>query len=209
MTTSKLSVRTRHVVGGSLLACSALSSSHAVVIMSPAQNIIVPVAGVYINVVRGANDGNPGLITGWDVGVYGFGSANFQSQLIQNYVSSPNSQIANIALGATIGNASTYHTGLGGATFGSLANQWALNATNYFGFQFFAEGTPGTGTLHYGYGTMIVGATTSATKTIGRLFYESTPLTAITVVPEPASAALFLAGVLGLAVLRRRRWAAV
>ena len=103
-----------------------------------------------------------------------------------------------------VGSGSTFAASPAAATYGSGAGQWTLNATNYFGFSFIGEDAA----LHYGYGTMIVGAT-ALNRTVGRLVYESVPGASITVsaVPEASTTAMLLAGgaLLAGVSLRRRK----
>ena len=177
-------------------------AAHAIVVMSPASNIVVPAttAGVYINVVSGVSNVAPALAPGWDINPFGSTSLIFFNPTAPAggvYVVTGGTTPVNLALGSVIGPAAAY--GSGTANF---SGTWQLNATNYFGFRFIGDDTQ----LHYGYGTMIVGATADV-RSVGRLFYESVANTAITVsaVPEPASWALMLGGLAVAGALARRR----
>ena len=86
------------------------------------------------------------------------------------------------------------------ATFSVPTNGvWYLNAVNYFGFKFQAA----DGFVHYGYGTMTVGANANI-RTLNSLTYDTTPGVAVTV-ECPAPGALALVGLCGLSGKRRRR----
>jgi hypothetical protein len=185
------------VGAGALVAASAVQ---AVVVFTPV-NIPVPatVAGVYVNVVTGTF-GTAAATPGWDINPWGTTGLGFFSPSTPTggaYVISAASTVANLLPGATVGAASTYGSG-------STANfaQWNLNSTdNYFGFRFTNESG---GTLHYGWAQLSIGATIGDRTLIG-LAFESTPNTPITVVPEPGTYALMGLGLVGLALVARRR----
>jgi hypothetical protein len=83
----------------------------------------------------------------------------------------------------------------GGQTSGGV---WFTNAVNYFGFKFIG----GTGSVHYGFGKMTVGANAN-TRTLNYLEYETVPGVGVIVAPAPGVIAM--AGLCGLARSRRRR----
>ncbi len=197
------------LAAGGLLALAAWSpAAYAVPVLSSASNLVVPATaqGLYVNVVTGVSNVAPAAVPGWDINPFsslGLSFFNPTAPAGGVYVSSVNSPVGNLAVGSSISAGSVYSSGT--ATFGALANQWALNSTNYFGFRFTGEDT----LVHYGYGTMVVGSS-NLIRSIGVLYYESVAGTAITVsaVPEPSTSALWLAGgALGAFALRRRRQA--
>lgn len=182
-----------------LVLLAGVSAAQAVPTLSPAANVAVPAttAGVYINVLTGVSGVTPASAPGWDINPWSSTGLSFFNPAAPAggvYVIQSAGQVASLLDGATIGDTSTF--GSGAATVGANAGQWALNATNYFGFRFQAEG----GGVHYGWGSMIVGSTLT-TRTVGELWYESVagaPIS-ISAIPEPGTWAMMLAG--GLAIV--------
>ena len=179
--------------------------------ISPATPAVVPntSAGLYVNVATGVNSSTPGLVPGWDLNPFSSTTLNFWTGApISNHVMRLPGDVAgppdNLPLGTSVSVAGSFTNGA--VTVGGAAGDWALNASNYFGFQFNNEGT---GQVHFGWGRMDVGAAIT-TRSIAELYYEDTPGAAILVgatVPEPTGAFL-AAGAVGLMALRRRRQAA-
>lgn len=177
-------------------------AANAAVVASPAANIAVPatVSGIYVNVITGAA-GAAGATTGWDINPWSSTSLSFFNPSAPAggvYVVTGGTTPVSLAVGSVIDGSSSF--GSGAANF---AASWMLNSTNYFGFRFLNEGN---GEVHYGYGSMIVGASPTA-RSIGELFYESVPGVGITVtaVPEPSTWAMMALGGVALGALARRR----
>ena len=188
---------------------SLATGAQAIPVLSAAGNLVVPntTAGIYVNVVSAVSNVAPASAPGWDINPFSSTALSFFNPTAPTggvYAISIAGQVANLPLGTVIGPATAY--GSGAATTTAATFPWVLNATNYFGFRFIGDDTQ----LHYGWGTMIVGATLS-TRTLGELWYENAPSTPITItaVPEASTVGMMLAGLgVGALVLRRRRLAA-
>lgn len=201
---------TRAAAVCSVVALGAWSSTAlATPTLSSAANIVVPAttAGIYINVVTGVS-GTAAATPGWDINPWSSSSLAFFNTSGASAITGGSyvggTSVTTLLPGATIGGTSTWATSPTTAvTFGAAAGNWALNSTNYFGFRFIGEDAA----LHYGYGTIIIGAT-AGVRSVGEIWYESAANTGITIsaVPEPSSLAMLLAGgAVGALVLRRRR----
>lgn len=183
---------------GALL--TAASSAHAVVVTSGIVNIPIPAttAGLYVNVVTGAN-GSAAAAPGWDINPWsstGLGFFNPAAPGGGVYAVTAPGFVANLLPGSVVSAASIF----GGGTSSNIA-QWTLNsAENYFGFRFNNESG---GTLHYGWAQLSIGASITD-RTLVQYAFESSPNTAITVVPEPGTYALMAMGLAGLLAARRR-----
>ena len=191
-------------IGGAAAMMAFAPSAHAIVVVSPAANIVVPanVAGIYINVISGA--AGAATTPGWDINPWGGTFLSFFNPVAPTggvYVVGAGATPSNLAIGSVVGVGSIFGSGAASFTPG-----WNLNATNYVGFRFLNEGN---GSVHYGYASIAVGSAVT-NRTVSQIFYESVPGASISVVPEPASVAMMLLGglVVGGVALRRRRIAA-
>ncbi len=206
--------------GAGLMLASA--AAHAQVVFSGVVNLAIPTTanGLYLNVVTGANN-LPGstagsTVPGWDINPWSSGGLGFFTPTglpagpspttgtsTGAYIMQPGStvRVANLAPGAAVGAAGPFGSG---SSTAANAVQWNLNSSNnFFGFRFF-NGDPATGTLHYGWAQLAIGATITD-RTLVQYAFELTPNTAITVVPEPGTYALMGLGLAGLALVARRR----
>jgi PEP-CTERM motif len=203
--------------------------AQAVVVYSGTVNIAVPNTfdGLYINVVNGSSFTGPGFPSlggagaNYDVNVYisagtwtlfspgssGQSTPTPVPTTSKGYVAASATGAAlNLPVGTLIGGASVFNTGT------TDAATLATGGTTVLGFRFRNEGPDLTvstdDTVHYGWARFNLPAT--GPGTLIDYAFESTPLTAIaagvtTPIPEPASMALFGAGLLGLMAWKRRR----
>jgi hypothetical protein len=180
----------------------AASTAHAVVVTSGIVNIPIPAttAGVYINVVTGANSPAPASAPGWDINPWsatGLGFFNPATPAGGVYVSTAAGVVANLPVGSLIDATDTFSNGLPA----NIA-QWNLNSSNnYFGFRFTNESG---GTLHYGWAQIEIGSAITS-RTLVQYAFESTPNTGIAVVPEPGTYLMMGLGLAGLLAARRRQ----
>lgn len=184
----------------------AASTAHAVVVTSGIVNLAIPATtnGLYVNVVTGANNlpagGTGTTVPGWDINPWnatGLGFFSPTSPAGGAYVLSGASTVGNLAAGSLVGAGSTFGSGVS-----TNIAQWNLNSSNnYFGFRFTNEAG---GTLHYGWAQLEIGSTITS-RTLVQYAFESTPNTAITVVPEPGTYLMMGLGLAGLLAARRRQ----
>ena len=180
--------------------------AHAVII-----NFTTPIAvpntfaGVYINLLTGANSPVPASVPGWDFGPWG--SSNTLSFF---FPGAPTNSFGGVAaasagpyldlpLGAVISAASTFSV----SSSSLQAAAFQTTGTHRLGFRFFNEGTSA---INYGYLTMQTTGPLGFPATITGWSFENNG-SAITVVPEPSTALMLSLGglALGAANLRRMR----
>lgn len=200
---------------GALVAMTALAGlmavaapAQAVVVSSGPVNIAVPdnIDGVYLNVVTGASGST--AVSGWDINPYSAlaGQFNLWGATTTTWLA-PSGVITGpypLAAGTSIGPGGAFFRPGGNTDVGA---QVTLNATNYFGFQFTNEAAGGA--TNYGWVAITFGAT-AAERAITSYAYDNAGI-AITVVPEPGTMALWLAGLAavgGVAARRRKAEAA-
>ncbi|MFM9956523.1 MAG: hypothetical protein ACKVZJ_00465 [Phycisphaerales bacterium] len=179
----------------------AAQSASAAVVFVPNANINIPstFAGVYLNVVTGANATAPAGAPGWDVNPWNSTSFSLFSPTAPAggaYVNVGGN--SNLAPNAPIGPGSTFAAGAGGTSAWSLGN-----SNNLVGFRFQNEANGNQ--IHYGWMRVALSSTLQGQpRTIVEYAYESTAGVAIGAgVPTPGAASLL--GLAGLAGLRRRR----
>jgi MYXO-CTERM domain-containing protein len=202
--------------------------AHAVVVYSGTVNIAVPNTfdGLFLNVVTGSNFAGPGFPalggagSNYDINLFGAttwslfspGSSGQSTPTpvpttSKGYVAgSATGDVLNLATGTLIGGASIFNTGSPGAT------ALATGTATLLGFRFRNEGPDLTvstdDTVHYGWARFRLSS--GSPGTLIDYAFESTPLTAIAAgvtapIPEPASVAMWGAGLLGLVTLAQRR----
>lgn len=194
---------------GALVAMTAIAGlmavaapAQAVVVVSGPVSIAVPdnIDGVYLNVVTGVSGTT--AVTGWDVNPYSAlaGQFNLWGPTTTTWLS-PSGVIGGpypLAAGTSIGPGGAFFRPGGGTDIGT---QVTLNAVNYFGFQFTNEAAGGA--TNYGYLAVTFGAT-AGQRTITGYAYDNAGV-AISVVPEPGTVALWLAGLAAVGGVAARR----
>lgn len=209
---------------------AAVPSTQATLItFSTPINVPATFAGVYINLLTGATGGSGAAVPGWDFNPY---AAAGLTQLGFYWAAAPAGGVAataatgpylDLAPGTVVGPGSTYTRAITGTT----GSPFLMTGTHILGFAFTNENT---GLTNYGYLTM----TTTTIDGLPTTFSPSTtrgglvngpsipdvagfPATitswtfdntgaAITVVPEPATAALLTIGALAAGAVGLRKW---
>jgi len=150
----------------------------------------------------------------WVSGIYGYGGAGIAAA--SAYAGPYVTYVYRLGAGAVVGPASPFYQAAGyvavfaskfsGILYGQFS---APNSTGYVGFEFTAADG-----IHFGYFQVttdhFVNAGSPGGQVFAQAFYETTPNTAITIVPEPTSLAALAFGsaLLGGAALLRRKGAA-
>lgn len=166
---------------------------------SPFSTVPFNIDGFYLNVVTGAIGTSGSGVTGWDLNPYYSGSTGV-NPLFNFFNPTGGGTVAGgpLAAGATVDAMSTFSTGV-------VASTQPAAGTYFFGFRFLNESS---GATNYGYVTVeqlqTAPLAAGSIRVLGYA-YENTGA-AITVVPEPETYLMMLAG-LGLVgfVARRRR----
>ena len=182
------------------------NDAHAVVI-----NFTTPIAvpntfaGVYINLLTGANAPTTAAVPGWDFGPWG--SGNTLTFFFNGTPANSSGGVAgatvgpflNLPLGSVISAASTFSASASNLQTAAFQS----TGTSRLGFRFFNEATSA---INYGYLTMQTTGPLGFPATVTGWSFENNG-GAITVVPEPASALMLSMGALALGAvgLRRKR----
>ena len=180
---SRRKVHVALALSGAVLAFSA-PATLAAIVDSGTISIPAPAtaAGIYLNVVTGANAVTPAGAPGWDLNPYATGGnlgfftstapANTNAVVLSGGVA------AALALGNTVGPGNTYTAG---GTAGTAGTAFRTTATSFVGFRFNNELT---GIINYGYMQISTTAPTGFPATITRYVYENTGQ-AITIANPP------------------------
>ena len=180
------------------------TDAHAVVVTFTTP-ISVPntFAGVYINLLTGANAVTTAAVPGWDFGPWG--SANTLAFFFPSTPAGSSGGVAatatgpylDLGLGAVISSASTFS-----ASASNLqTTAFQSTGTHRLGFRFFNESTSA---VNYGYLTMQTTGPLGFPATITGWSFENNG-GAITVVPEPSTALMLSLGALALGAANLRR----
>lgn len=160
-------------------------------------------AGVYINLLTGANGITPAAVPGWDFGPWG--SSN---TLAFFFPGTPTNSFGGVAgaaagpyldlpIGSVVSAASTFAT----TTFSTQTTAFQSTGTHILGFRFFNEATSA---INFGYATILSTGPLGFPATITSWSFENSG-GAITVVPEPGTALMLSMGALALGAVHLRR----
>lgn len=195
----------RGAVAATALAAVMAGAAQAAVVTYAGPPIPIPkdIDGLYLNVVTGATGAG---VFGWDFNAY-FNNTTFAffaqgaGQPQHGYVGS-GPTINTLSIGTVVGPASTFTSGNvnGGFTnpvFGSPGGDF------FVGFRFINESNANS--VHFGYAQVRTSAPDGFPAQLVTYSFESTPNVAITVVPEPSTYAMMLAGLAAVAGFAARR----
>lgn len=167
--------------------------------------IVVPntFAGVYINLLTGANGITPGAVPGWDFGPWG--SSNTLSFFFPSTPTASSGGVAgtttgpylDLAPGSVISSASTFSA----VTANTATTAFHTTGTHIMGFRFFNESTSA---INYGYLTFETTGPLGFPATITSWSFENTGAS-ISVVPETSTTLMMSFGALALGALNLRR----
>lgn len=207
-------------------AALASSAAQAVIIYSGPLNVAIPAngTGLYVNVIDGSRFSGPGVFpvlggpgANFDFNIFGTNAFSFFSPSTsgqsaptpvpagsKGYVSDGASgPVSNLSFGTLIDGSSIFNTGT------ASGSAMSTGTAALFGFRFRNEGpdltTAADDTVHFGWARVIL--TAGLPGTLIDYAFESTPMLGIQagVIPEPATYALFGAGLAGLLAWSRRR----
>jgi MYXO-CTERM domain-containing protein len=210
-------------------AAAAAGGADAGLVYSGIRNIVAPAtnAGVYINLLTGANGTAPAAAPGWHINPWGTTTLRMGTNtptpdtyflgLTPATSTSQGGRLIALAVGSTI--ASTFSSpssmsagygwsyndaSTGAASSGTSATQFKLNSDNYFGVLSFQSATE----YFVGWVRINVGASLTSRTIVDWVLSTGTtsaPPETITVGTIPAPGAIALLGVAGLVGARRRR----
>jgi hypothetical protein len=198
-------------LGAVALAAPVSQASAAIVTTFANTSVPIPADfdGVYLNLVTGATGTSGAGTPGWDInpylanGVFTFFWNNTAPSVSGGVASLAEPSVyQNLPFGSVISASSTFTAASGGGGAGSTVN-FQTTGLKVLGFRFRNESTAST---NYGYMFIENTGPTGFPATIRGWVYEDSGA-AITVVPEPGTYAMMLAGLaaVGGLVARRRR----
>ncbi|MDY0748692.1 PEP-CTERM sorting domain-containing protein [Paucibacter sp. R3-3] len=202
------------VLAGAALSAQTASADVITVDFSGNPLSVVPfdLGGVYLNLVTGGASISDSDVPGWDINPFFLGTDGGQPARFELYTPDfsggivvagviPSIPAQQLAIGATVGPGLVYKNGAVNASSGSTD-------IHYIGFRFLNEDTS---VENYGYLAIQQSVSPAAEGSVRILgwAYDNTgaaiTVNAVSAVPEPATYALFGAGLLAVAGLRRRR----
>jgi hypothetical protein len=201
---SKTKLVSALVAAAALSAAAPMATAQVVTYSGPPIPIENSIDGLYVNVVTGLF--GSAAPSGWDFNVYnnnaGLTFFARSADTSSAYVGTANAASV-LTLGSVVGPASSFtgNNPLGGGISGAA---FQTAGDRFFGFRFTNESGS---TVHYGYALLRSGADVGFPASILSYSFQATPNTAITVVPEPGTYAMMLAGLaaVGGMIARRRR----
>ena len=180
------------------------TDAHAVVVTFNTP-IAIPntFAGVYINLLTGANAVTTAAVPGWDIGPWG--SSNTLTFFFPSTPTASSGGVAgattgpylDLPVGSVISSASTFSASASNLQTAAFQS----TGTHTLGFRFFNESTAA---INYGYMTMNTTGPLGFPATITGWSFENSGA-AITVVPEPSTALMLSLGALALGAANLRR----
>lgn len=182
---------------------AAVPSADATVITNNTQYVVTNTfAGIYLNFVTGVAGATPAGSPGWDFNPYAATGGNLQFF----WPTAPASSFGGVSSAGVYSNLSAGAVVSAGSTFITTATATSPNfnvaGTHILGFRFFNEATSA---INFGYLTIVSGGAGGFPATITSYSYENSGA-AITVVPEPSSAALLSLAALALGAVGVRQW---
>ena len=188
-----------------LAGTAAVTTEAQAVVISFNTPIVVPntFAGVYINLLTGANSPVPASVPGWDFGPWG--SANTLAFFFNSTPANSSGGVAgtttgpylDLAIGSVISSASTFSASASNLQTAAFQS----TGTHRLGFRFFNEPTSA---INYGYLTMQSTGPLGFPATVTGWSFENNG-GSITVVPEPSTALMLSMGALALGAANLRR----
>ncbi len=180
------------------------TDAHAVVVTFSTP-IAIPntFAGVYINLLTGANAITPSAVPGWDFGPWGSSSTltfffpGTPTASSGGVASATTGPYLDLPVGSVISSASTFSTSTSNLQTGAFQS----TGTHTLGFRFFNESTSA---INYGYMSIATTGPLGFPATITGWSFENSGA-AITVVPEPSTALMLSMGALALGAANLRR----
>jgi len=170
----------RHVATALVAAAAVQAATADIVIWEINQGVPASLDGLYVKVdSQQTSTGAGGTLPGWDINPYGsttlgfFASSTSPNPTTTYARTQTSGGPSSLASGTLIGPSTTFAnstTAVISAT-GVGANGWQLNSTHYFAFRFNPGSTAGT--VRYGWGQMLVGATVTQ-RTLVRIAWENT-----------------------------------
>jgi hypothetical protein len=170
----------RHLTAALVAAAAVHSAAADIVVWNLNQAVPASLDGLYVKIdSQQTSTGAGTTLPGWDINPYGstslsfFASATAPNPATTYVRTQASGGPSRLAAGTAVGPTSTFANSTSAviSSTGVGANGWTLNSTNYFAFRFNPGSTAGT--VRYGWGEMLVGATATQ-RTLVRIAWEDT-----------------------------------